>query len=152
MITLQAYITTIGFFHDIANKHVRIIANLCSKNYVSKLHIFILFLLVIGCPVSSSYDGVCKKGRNKIMHTLNSNVSKNGLYFLLTWNKGNSLYSNKRDDIAITLDRYNPDFFAVHEANFNILKDRGFDGYNLEYNTLHINNVILKGGMILRTH
>merc|ERR1712240_946263 len=44
--------------------------------------------------------------------------------------------------IAITLDRHKLDFFAIHEANYNILKDRGFKGYNIEYNTLHINSVI----------
>ena len=47
-----------------------------------------------------------------------------------------------RDDIAITLDRHKPDFFAIHEANYDILKDKGFKGYNIEYNTLHINSVI----------
>ena len=47
-----------------------------------------------------------------------------------------------RDDIAITLDRHKLDFFTIHEANYNILKDKGFKGYNIEYNTLHINSVI----------
>ena len=47
-----------------------------------------------------------------------------------------------RDDIAITLDRHKPDFFAIHEANYNILKDKGLRGYNIEYNRLHINSVI----------
>ena len=75
---------------------------------------------------------------------------KNGSYFLLTWNKGNCLFSNMRDDIAITLDRHKLDFFAIHEANYNILKDKGFKGYNIEYNTLHINSVISRTILLVK--
>ena len=55
-----------------------------------------------------------------------------------------------RDDIAITLDRHKPDFFAIHEANYNILKDKGFKGYNIEYNTLHINSVISRTILLIK--
>ena len=47
-------------------------------------------------------------------------IYKKWVIFLLTWNKGNCLFSNMRDDIAITLDRHKLDFFAIHEANYNI--------------------------------
>ena len=30
----------------------------------------------------------------------------------------------------------------ANEANYDILKDKGFKGYNIEYNTLHINSEI----------
>ena len=91
-----------------------------------------------------------KKSGNKIMHSLNGNISKNGSYFLLNWNKGNSTYSNKKDNISITLDRYKPDFFAIQEANYNTLKDKGFSGYNLEYNTLHVNCVISQTLLLIK--
>ena len=55
-----------------------------------------------------------------------------------------------RDDIAITLDRHKPDFFAIHEANYNILKDKGFKGYNIEYNMLHINSVISRTILLIK--
>lgn len=98
----------------------------------------------------SSYDDVCKKNRNKNMHILNGKISKNGSHFLLTWNKGNSSYSNKRDDISITLERHRPDFFTIHEANYNVLKDKGFSGYNLKYNTLYINSVISRTMLLVK--
>ena len=64
---------------------------------------------------------------------------------LFSWNKGNSTFGNKRNDILVTIDRYKPDIFAIHEANFDIKRDRGFDNYNIE------NNTILKGYNISRT-
>ena len=36
---------------------------------------------------------------------------KKGTFYLLSWNKGNSKFENKRDDIVITIARYKPDFF-----------------------------------------
>ena len=56
---------------------------------------------------------------------------------MLSWNKGNSLFEKKRDDISITLDRHKPNIFAIHEANFNSQVNRGFKNYNLEYKTLN---------------
>ena len=60
------------------------------------------------------------------MHAPNGNISKNGSYFFNNWNKGNSTFSNKQNDIGTKIDRYKPDFFAIQEANYNILKDKGF--------------------------
>ena len=57
---------------------------------------------------------------------------KNGSYFLMSWNNGNSNFSNKRDDISVTLDRHSSDIFAIHEANFNTNRDKGFQKYNIE--------------------
>ena len=75
---------------------------------------------------------ISKKGINKIVKAINGNISKNGSYFLMSWNKGNSKFSNKRDNILITLDRHMPDIFAIHEANFNGNRDKGFQKYNIE--------------------
>ena len=66
----------------------------------------------------------------------NGNVSKNGTFTMFSWNKGNSLFKTKRDDILITLNRYNPDIFAIHEANFRCKEDGQILGYNIEQNTL----------------
>ena len=63
---------------------------------------------------------------------INDNISKNGTYYMMGWNKGNSKFSNKRDDIAITLDRHLPDFFAIHKVNFDQNSDQGFQNYNLD--------------------
>ena len=63
---------------------------------------------------------------------------------MITWNKGNSNFSNKRDDICITLDRFNPDIFSIHDANFLVDNDRNFKNYTIEYNTLTENSKIAR--------
>ena len=86
--------------------------------------------------VNNSYGKRCQEANNKNNHSLNGNISKKGTITLFSWNKGNSTFGNKRDDILVTIERYKPDIFAIHEANFDIQRDRGFDNYNIEYNTI----------------
>ena len=70
----------------------------------------LLYLIIEGCSGQFSYDKVSKNNHNRIMHSMNGNPSKKGSYFLLTWNKGNGKFYNMRDNIAITIDRFKPDF------------------------------------------
>ena len=67
------------------------------------------------------------------MHSLNGNPLKKGIYLLMSWNKGNGKFYSKRDDISITIDRFNPDFFALQKTNFDKYNDKGFKGYNQIY-------------------
>ena len=104
---------------------------------------FLLFLL--GVNVNNTYSKICQESSNKNNHILNGNITKKGNLSLYTWNKGNSSFKNRRDDILVTLERYKPDIFTIHEANFDILNDRGFPNYTIESNTL------CKGYSIART-
>ena len=106
---------------------------------------------------ATSHDNINQKTRNRVIKAINGNISKNGSYFMMSWNKGNSKFTNKRDDISITLDRHMPDILAIHEANFNINRDQGFQKYNLEYKCLdtHKNTdartiMLLKKGLIYK--
>ena len=150
MTTIECYRAAIGLF----NLHNNIRATKVSNKYLKPRFshsLFLIFCLLLkGCLGYESYGLIVKKSGNKRMHSLNGNISKNGSYFLLNWNKGNRTYSNKKYDISITLDRYKPDFFAIQEANYNILKDKGFSGYNLEYNTLHVNCVISRTLLLIK--
>ena len=96
----------------------------------------ILICFLLGVCINSSYSKRCQEANNKNIHSLNGNISKKGTISLFTWNKGNSTFGNKRDDIFITIDRFKPDIFAIHEANFDISRDKNFENYNIEYNTI----------------
>ena len=61
---------------------------------------------------------------------------------MMSWNTGKSKFCNKRDEILITLPRFNPDIFAIHEANYRAGSEGTIIGYNIEYNTLYSNNII----------
>ena len=89
-----------------------------SKSGLNLKIILIFFLL--GVNINNTFSKVCKVTNNRINHTLNGNISKKGTLTLFTWNKGNSTFKNKRDGILVTIERYKPDIFTIHEANFDI--------------------------------
>ena len=133
MISIEIYRCAIGLFNfSIAKTKIksRLKYNNLKISYFSFLFIFIFLC------VPNSYSKVCKLNNNRISHIKNGNISKNGSFSMLSWNKGNSLFEKKRDDISITLDRHKPDIFAIHEANFNSQVNKGLKNYNLEYKTL----------------
>ena len=78
----------------------------------------ILIFFLLGVNTNNNFSKVSQVSNNKINHTLNGNIMKKGTLTLLTWNKGNGTFKNKRDDILVTIERYRPDIFAIHEANF----------------------------------
>ena len=129
MITIQAYRCTIGIFDSICNK-----CSYKAKSKVNRINLSIYFFLFSFLLLNTAtlHDNINQKSRNRVIKAINGNISKNGSYFMMSWNKGNSKFSNKRDDISITLDRHMPDIFAIHEANFNLNRDQGFQKYNLE--------------------
>ena len=55
---------------------------------------------------------------------------------MISWNKGNSNFKTKKNDILVTINRYQPDIFAIQEANYRSKNDGHIFGYNVEYNTL----------------
>ena len=97
----------------------------------------ILLFFLLGVNINNTFSKICQASSNKINHSTNGNISKKGTLTLFTWNKGNSTFKNKRDDILVTIERYRPDIFAIHEANFDLKNDRGFENYTVETNTLY---------------
>ena len=69
---------------------------------------------------------------------------------MISWNKGNSNFSTKRDNILITINRYHPDIFAIHEANYSIKNDGQILGYNIEHNTLVDSHTISRSLLIIK--
>ena len=131
MITIQAYRCAIGTFNLMICKVKFKIHK--SKTNNNKVSFFFIFLLLLMINTSSSYEGFYQRNNSRMMKSINGNISNKGSYYFISWNKGNSKFTSKRDDISITLDRLSPDFFAIHEANFDNINDKGFQNYNLEY-------------------
>ena len=65
---------------------------------------------------SKNYTVSKKLSSNKIAHCINGNIKMHGLK-ILHWNKVNSLFNNKIDDIKFILDKYSPHIFSISEAN-----------------------------------
>ena len=162
MISIQAYRVSVGIFQS-KSFNIRPKCSTYGTNRANRANNeyrvgyklglgikIILLLLVFGVNLNNGYSKVCKESCNKINHILNGNITKKGNLSLYTWNKGNSCFKNRRNDILVTLERYKPDVFTIHEANFDILNDRGFSNYNIEANTLCRGNSIARTIVLIK--
>ena len=116
MISPQAYRISIGIFNVKSSNYLAKNSTYCngrgeikknrtkSSRFGLNLKILIIFFL-IGVQVNNTYSRVLKATNNRTNHILNGNITKKGNLVLFTWNKGNSSFKNKRDDIIITLER-----------------------------------------------
>ena len=64
-------------------------------------------------------------------HYLNGNIKLTNIK-IAHFNKGNSKFENKLDDIHYIIDTYKPLIFSISEANYCNLNERIIDGYNIE--------------------
>ena len=124
-----------------------------NKNFSFSFHTLrkmFLFIFSIWNFINDSFSKILQSKNNKTNHMVHGNISGGGTYKLLTWNKGNSNFSNRRDDVLISLNRHNPDIFSIHEANYSIKNDVKIKGYKIEYNNLIDGNDICRTIILIR--
>ena len=144
------YRCTIGIFNIILNIFKSKDSN---KNFIfsfNTLRCMLLFFFLLWNIINSSFSKILQSKNNKINHMVYGNISGIGTYKFLTWNKGNSNFSNRRDDVIISLHSHNPDIFAIHEANYSIKNDGKIKGYKIEYNNLISGNDICRTITLIR--
>ena len=149
MISLQAYRISVGLF-QFKFKRVKVNNSIyafkinSSKgkknrsmggNFGTLINMILIFFL-LGVNINNNFSKIRQDDNNKVNHIKNGNIMKKGTFSLVTWNKGNGTFKNKRDDIMLTIERYRPDIFAIHEVNFDLKSDRGFENYTIEVKTL----------------
>ena len=117
MISIQSYRLSIGLFQfNFKNFKVKNSTYGDNKRDIRgklKCNLILIFFL-LGVCINNTFSKICQVSNNKINHSLYSNISKKGTIILFTWNKGNSTFGNKRDEILVMIDRYKPDIFAIH--------------------------------------
>ena len=163
MISLQAFRISVGLFqfkfktlkpnnstYAYKNEGNNGITNSLKWGKLGFNTIIILVFFLLGVNINNNFSKVCQVSNNKTNHSLNSNIMKKGTLTLLTWNKGSSTFNNKRDDILVTIERYRPDIFAIHEANFDLKNDRGFENYTIEANRLCNGHQISRTIMLIK--
>ena len=64
-----------------------------------------------------------RKVNNRLAHSYNGNKNKNKNVNFLHWNKGNSLFKNKSEEIKILCKQHRPDIFSICEANLQHKSD-----------------------------
>ena len=80
---------------------------------------------------------------------IHGNISSKGIYKVKTWNKGNSSYHNKVDDIHLTSSDFPPDFSSICEATYDVNYNKIFSGYIIEAKRLHISNNVARYILII---
>ena len=149
MIDYAQFRFTIGIF----NFKITKLKYKVKPNYNNHKNIFLplfLLLIILGAQTCNNYSLYRQKSSNKNAHYTFGN--KKGSYKLLHWNKGNSDFKNKYDDICMTLDTNQPEFFSIQEANFNIKSNIKIKGYNIEYNNLIFNNDIARTVLLIKNN
>ena len=140
----------IGIFHI---KYLKLRKFKCKnssyiKSNLNRTFLF-LILLLLGAQSCKNYSLYLKTKSNKNNHTINGNISAKGSLKFMHWNKGNSNFTSKVDDIKKIIDQFSPDFFSISEANYDMLSNIKFPGYNLEYNRLHISHNIARSVVLI---
>ena len=72
---------------------------------------------------------------------------------MINWNKGNSLFINKKDEIEFLLRKYKPDIMAIQELNISIQDDLNvlqFPGYKFELDQLLTKNGRARAGTLIK--
>ena len=137
MISLTQHRWAIGTFGP--NKKVKLKIPLNTKNQCNfKTTIAFIFWCLLGSMGYYGHSLYLKNSSNKHNHSKYGNIVKDRNNFkFLHWNKGNSNFQNKLNDIYSTIQGFSPDIFSIVEANFNISSNIKFKDYNLEYSKLH---------------
>ena len=66
------------------------------------------------------------------------------------FNKGNSYFKTKINDIYLIIDKFSPDFLSLSEANYDVNSNTKIPGYGIESNHLNINNYIARSIVIIK--
>ena len=109
MTDISTYRAQIGLF----NLRYKRLKSKPSKISFFKYNVFsfIFIFLILGAQTCNNFSKVKQLSCNKCNHMIHGNISANGTYKFITWNKGNSLFSNKIDDIKYILDEFSPNIF-----------------------------------------
>lgn len=86
---------------------------------------------VVFSSIHVGYDIYLQKSNNKRSHCMNGNIKFNNLKFA-HFNKGNSNFMNKIDDICYILHKFRPHIFSIAEANYDKNDPYNFTDYNTE--------------------
>ena len=95
------------------------------------------FAIMLIPTLATTYAQYLQGKINSHQHTLNGNTTLNNLK-VLHWNKDNSLFTNKLDDLFFLIDQFSPHIISLSEANYNKIDGNLINDYNIEYNDLGI--------------
>ena len=133
-ITIESYRINIGTFNNRPLKtHKSFSKHYTNKNFKfnKNLKIFLLLIILFTITESNNFFITRQNTNNKLAHILNDNIMLTNIK-IAHFNKGNSKFTNKIDDIHYILDKHKPLIFSISEANYCNINKAIIDGYNIE--------------------
>ena len=112
-ITIQSYRLDIGTFNNKLHTHYKLRSSTSSNDsfrFNKNLKIFFLCIVFIIITQNSTYSATLQSTNNKNSHILNGNIKATSIK-IAHFNKGNSKFDNKIDDIHYIIDTHKPLIF-----------------------------------------
>ena len=110
MINIQSYHAKIGIFYLKSTKVKTLKSkNINPKNSKSNIFLILFLFILLSAQINSNSSLTTKLKANKTTHSINGNISAKGSLKFFNWNKGNSNFITKINDIMFILDQFSPD-------------------------------------------
>ena len=118
-ITIESYRINIGTFNNRPLKtHKSFSKHNTNKNFKfnKNLKIYLLLIIFFTITQSNNFSITRQNNNNKLSHILNGNIKLTNIK-IAHFNKGNSKFNNKIDNIHYILDKQKPLIFSISDAN-----------------------------------
>ena len=140
-VTIQAYRQIIGAYNNRSHSLHKLHFSTSSSDsfkFNKNLKIIYLCIAFILITQNSTFLATLQCTNNKNSHILNGNIKATSIK-IAHFNKGNSKFDNKIDDIHYIIDTHKPLIFSISEANYCNINNAIIDGYSIETCDFKIN-------------
>ena len=108
----------------------------------------LFFIIILSAQVNNNFSKCKANNLNRNQHICNGNIKSN--IKVIHWNKGNSNFHNKIDEIYTILDQNKPDIFSVVEANYSFSDKINIRHYSMELSRLHISSTFSRNLILIK--
>ena len=133
-ITIESYRLNIGTFNNRLHTRHKLCSSTSSSDsfrFNKKVKIYLLCIIFIIITQNSTFSATIQSTNNKNSHITNGNIKATSIK-IAHFNKGNSKFDNKLDDIHYIIDKHKPLIFSISEANYCNINKTIIDGYSIE--------------------
>ena len=133
-ITIESYRANIGIFNNKPLHTKTKVTNINAHHqftFKKNCKIYTLLCILFFIIQANNFSHIQQINNNKISHSTNGHIKHNNIK-IAHFNKGNSKFDNKIDDIHYIIDKHKPLIFSISEANYCNTNKTIICGYNIE--------------------
>ena len=129
-ISVESYRLNIGMFN---NRSLRKLKYSTQNNthynftFSKNFTIYLLFTIFLTITQYNNFSITLQNNNNKLSHISNSNIKLTNIK-IAHFNKGNSKFNNKFDDIHYIIDKHKALIFSISKANYCNINKTIIDG------------------------